>query len=1172
VTDTTATLGGTVSAGGGETITSRGVEWGTSPGTYPNSVPAGAGGAGTFTVPVTGLTSSDVIYFRAWATNAAGTSYSAENSFTTLPTVVTPTFAAVTDTTATLGGTVLAGGGETISSRGVEWGTSPGTYPNSAPAAAGGSGTFTVPVTGLPANTLIYFRAWAINAGGTGYTGESSFTTDPGLATVDTPTVTSITTTSAILGGTVSGDGGGTVTERGIVWHTSSPPEAGGTIDPNGSGLGTFAEVVGGLPTGTLVYFRAYAINGAGTAYSSISSFTPSDVPTVTSPTAANIGTTSADLGGNVTSNGGAALTARGTVWNTTGTPVVENAQAEGGTTTGIFSHTRSGMPSDTTIFYRAYATNSAGTAYSAESSFLTDTAAETQASNLAFSRTAGQSLLITWTRGSLDGVIVVFRLTSTGSTAPADGDDYTGDPDFSAPPPALVGGPGNFVVYKGPGTSVLVTGLTMTTSYSVAVYEYAGVGAGTTYLAGPVEATTSTTDYAVHNYDYRADCDDCHNHGAFGARGSELKAICSGCHNPSGLASAKLEFGFEETPTTTGHPDPTRNPAIDVVDCGMCHELHNITPTSTNTTYSTHSVTLAEQHNKSFLRANVDKYVSGAATPAYLHTDQPTRVDPHPDAPQTANNPDRAVEGGNDTTARGYCQVCHTLTNYHRSSNTAGAEQCHDGASDTSCGPAEVHCGSCHEHSNNFAGAGGSCTGCHASVQGIRPVITTQFDRLSTHVPGGSAVIAPEDCEVCHDQTGHPGDQIVGLVNADDGGITYEQSTAGASTLLTGEGENFAPACLSCHDANGASRLPGTGDQTPTSPFTGSGPPPVIDATAWTNASHNRPVATSGSSPVTCVGGGANGCHGSGHGSEQNWLLAPAGGPTSSAIDLCYTCHDSDGPSTLDIQSEFAALDAAPNVIPVTSGGGATVDNRHELTQVACNECHSPHINNDANPVADPDTNLPLATYSSTGSYNEDGHTFAYNSGGNYDPLNPEGNPSGGFTEPDYIQFCLTCHDGTTPPGVSPTASMINIATAYNGTDQHGSGDGGTGSKTSKGGLKAPWVNATNDAADNDPAQNYAAMNCTTCHGAHGTGSIYNLRESITVAGQVMTVGGVGGFTDEPAYFGSSTYTLPVIGSNQEDHYWGAWCSFCHKGDGHPGKVEADACTGAHMHGGGSF
>ena len=73
-------------------------------------------------------------------------------------------------------------------------------------------------------------------------------------------------------------------------------------------------------------------------------------------------------------------------------------------------------------------------------------------------------------------------------------------------------------------------------------------------------------------------------------------------------------------------------------------------------------------------------------------------------------------------------------------------------------------------------------------------------------------------------------------------------------------------------------------------------------------------------------------------------------------------------------------------------------------------------------------------------------------------------------------------------------------------------------------------------------------------------------------VAGEVLTVGGAAGFLDEPAYNGSSTYTLPLIGGQQTDHYWGAWCTFCHKGDAHPGKVEADACTGAHMHGGGSF
>ena len=1223
VADTTATLGGTVTATGDVAVTSRGVEWGTSPGTYPNNVPAAAGGAGTFTVPVTGLTSSDIVYFRAYATNAGGTSYSAENSFTTTPTVTTPTSAAVTDTTATLGGTVLAGGGETISSRGVEWGTADGgPYPNSAPAAAGGAGTFTVPVTGLPANTLIYFRARATNTGGTGFSGQSSFTTDPGQATVDTPTVTSITATSAILGGNVSGDGGGTVTERGIVWHTSSPPEVGGTVDPNGSGLGTFFEPVSGLPTGTLVYFRAYAVNGAGTAYSSISSFTPADAPTVTTPTAINIGTNSADLGGNVTSNGGAAITARGTVWNTTGSPVIENAQAEGGTTTGIFSHTRSGLPSDTTIFYRAYATNSTHTGYSAQDSFLTDTAAETQASNLAFSRTAGRSLQIKWTRGSLDGVIVVFRLTSTGITHPADGDDYTGDPDFLAPPPELTGGPGNFVVYKGPGTSVLVTGLTMETSYSVAVYEYAGVGAGTTYLAGPVEATTSTTDYAVHNYDFRVDCNDCHNHGAFGARGTELKAICSGCHNPTGLAKDKLEFGFEETPTTTGHPDPTRNTAIDVVDCGMCHELHNLS--ATNTTESLNSVTLLTQHNKSFLRANVDKYVSGAATPAYLHTDQPTRVDPHPDAPQTANNPDRAVEGGNDTTARGYCQVCHTKTNYHRSSDTGNAEQCHDGASDTSCSaPPEVHCGACHDHSNNFEGAGGSCTGCHASVQGIRPVITTQFDRVSKHVPGGSAVITQEDCEVCHDQTGHPGDQIVGLVNADDGGITYEQPTVGASTLATGEGEAFAPACLSCHDADGASRLPpfgtDTAGQTDLSPFNNSGPPPIFDATAWANSSHDRPVATSGSSPVTCVGGGANGCHGSGHGSENSKLSHPADTAVTldPAASLCFECHDGD-PSTLNIYAQFNT----GTDYRTTAEDGANVNQRHDISNISCTEpptdpdpcdpdhlwttgdqansgglvtckdCHAPHANNTANPVfeldalqLDPPQFVALPQYSITGRYNEDTHDFYYDSGGlnpttpNEDPTDPLGGPS--VPEPDYIQFCLACHDGT-PPSASVTmsTSLTNMAAAWN-NDQHGNGDGSTGSSISKGNLKPPWNTLATYRAGDDPSNSYAALNCTTCHGAHGSGNIFNLRESITVAGVVMSTGcpnpadppagdGCGG--SEFAGITGTSYTLPVNGGSQNDHEYGAWCTFCHNMSAHRGVDETTGCTSAHKHNANSF
>jgi hypothetical protein len=1195
VTDTTATLGGTVTADGDVAVDSRGIEWGTSPGTYPNSVPAAAGGAGTFTVPVTGLPSSDVIYFRAWATNVGGTSYSAESSFTTLPTVTSPTVDAFADTTATLGGTVTADGDVNVDSRGIEWGTVSGDTPNIEPAVAGGPGTFTVDVTGLPSNTEIFFRAWGTNAGGTGYSVESSFTTNPGQPTVDTPTATNITATTAELGGRVASDGGGTVTDRGTVWGTSPNPT--GNILSQGTGTGTFRHQTTGLPTGTLVYFRAYATNAAGTAYSPDATFTPADVPTVTTPSVdlGSITTNSALLGGNVTSDGGAALTARGTVWNTTGTPVVENVLAEGGTTTGTFTHTRSGLPPDTDIFFRAYATNATHTGYSPQGQFRTEAAADTQVSNLNFATTAGQSVRLTWTRGSLDGVLVVMR-SSDGAVAPTDGTDYTPNAVFGS---GSLLSPGNYVVYKGIGTSVLVTGLTMSTSYSVEAYEFSGDPASPTFLPGPASATDSTTDYAVHNYDYRADCDDCHNHGSFMARGAELKGVCSTCHNPSGLAKDKLEFGFEDTwnttgATTTGHPDPTKNPAIDVVDCGMCHELHNHTPTSTNTTYSTHSETLLEQHNKSFLRANVDKYVPNAATPAYLHTDTPYRAGP----PEIlADTPDRAVEGGDDSTARGYCQVCHTLTDNHRSSNTAGSDQCHDGS--PGCQGTEIHCGSCHQHTNNFEGEG-DCTQCHNSIRGARPIITTQFDdRVSSHVTPDVGGVTQADCEVCHDQSTHKEKTV--RLNDPDGGAAHSQPTAGASTLATGEGEAFAGACIGCHDADGATRLAsaGTPDQTPLSPFTDSPPPPIFDAAAWANSSHDRPVATSGSSPVTCVGGGANGCHGSGHGSENAPLLHPA--DTAITLDhataLCTECHDSDGPSSFNIDAQF---NTGTNY-RTTAADGANVNQRHDITNtptdfatgdqtnsgglVTCKDCHAPHANNTANPVfeldalqLDPPQYVALPLYDPAGRYNEDTFDFYYDSGGtsptNEDPTNPLGGPS--VPEPDYIQFCLACHDGT-PPSASVTmsTSLINMAAAWN-NDQHGNKDGSIGSNIGKGNLKPPWNTQAAYEAGDDPSNNYAALNCTTCHGAHGSGNIFNLRESITVAGVQMSTGCPGGESwcsgSEFAGTVGTSYTLPVNGGSQNNFEWGAWCTFCHNMSSHRGVDETTGCTSGHRHNQNSF
>jgi hypothetical protein len=102
----------------------------------------------------------------------------------------------------------------------------------------------------------------------------------------------------------------------------------------------------------------------------------PVVAPTVTTTAALAIATTSATLGGNVTADGGATVSAHGIVYSTSdATPTI----AEGATSvaigsggTGSFSQTISSLSPNTLYYYNAYATNSAGTSYGTPSSFTT--------------------------------------------------------------------------------------------------------------------------------------------------------------------------------------------------------------------------------------------------------------------------------------------------------------------------------------------------------------------------------------------------------------------------------------------------------------------------------------------------------------------------------------------------------------------------------------------------------------------------------------------------------------------------------------------------------------------------------------------------------------------------------------------------------------------------------
>jgi hypothetical protein len=87
---------------------------------------------------------------------------------------------------------------------------------------------------------------------------------------------------------------------------------------------------------------------------------------------------TTATLGGDVTSDGGAVITERGTVWALTADPDTGDDKDIVAGTTGVFTGPVTGLPAETLIHYRAYAINSEATAYSADDTFTTEAAATT--------------------------------------------------------------------------------------------------------------------------------------------------------------------------------------------------------------------------------------------------------------------------------------------------------------------------------------------------------------------------------------------------------------------------------------------------------------------------------------------------------------------------------------------------------------------------------------------------------------------------------------------------------------------------------------------------------------------------------------------------------------------------------------------------------------------------
>lgn len=376
ITSSTASSGGNVTSDGGGTVSARGVCWRTSSGpTTADSKTTDGTGTGVFVSSLTGLSPATTYYVRAYATNAAGTTYGNEVSFTTpatTPTITTTAISGLGSTTATSGGNITSDGGAAVTARGVCWSTSSNpTTANSKTTDGSGTGSFSSSVTGLSSGVTYYLRAYATNSAGTSYGNEVSFTT-LAIPALTTTAISSITGTTASSGGNITSDGGASVTARGVCWSTSPNPTTANSTTSDGSGTGSFTSSLTGLSAGTTYYVRAYATNSVGTAYGNQQSFTTLTFATLTTTAASSVKAFTATSGGNITSNGGTAVTARGVCWSIYPNPTTADQKTSDGSGNGSFVSSLTGLYPLTTFYVRAYATNSAGTAYGNQISFTT--------------------------------------------------------------------------------------------------------------------------------------------------------------------------------------------------------------------------------------------------------------------------------------------------------------------------------------------------------------------------------------------------------------------------------------------------------------------------------------------------------------------------------------------------------------------------------------------------------------------------------------------------------------------------------------------------------------------------------------------------------------------------------------------------------------------------------
>lgn len=381
INSNSAMSGGIITDDKGATVTARGVCWSTgiNP-TTKDSLTKDGSGIGTYYSNLKNLHPNTSYYVRAYATNSVGTAYGSALNFTTdidFATLITSPISLITSISATSGGNITSDGGSPVTARGICWSTNQNPTIGLLTKTIDGNGTgiFTSVLSGLTKGTTYYVRAYATNENGTKYGNSQTFSTAVDLPLVTTVSISAITARTATGGGSITSDSGGTITAKGVCWSKSNNPTINNDKTNNGNGTVSFTSNLIGLEPNTLYYVRAYATNSSGTGYGNNVTFTTKSlsVPSLTTSSVSNILAFSASGGGNITYDGGDAVTSRGICWSINPSPTTAlDTKIITGTGTGTFISNMTGLIHGTKYYIRAFATNSIGTSYGDEINFTT--------------------------------------------------------------------------------------------------------------------------------------------------------------------------------------------------------------------------------------------------------------------------------------------------------------------------------------------------------------------------------------------------------------------------------------------------------------------------------------------------------------------------------------------------------------------------------------------------------------------------------------------------------------------------------------------------------------------------------------------------------------------------------------------------------------------------------